>query len=205
MTEEVSKATSITLGLVRELNDRLDIEPTCGVSRRRLGNYLKRLWNNNSKQSAQHRLPATDGPDRECADKLREHRQRQVCVSSILNSTFGKLSECDADLWGHRAYLMLIGLVYERLAADEDEMPTDELVALAKIIAENRRVELGLRKVGEEKGADKTSRDPGDRLPDNFGNIVRQVYGTNFHAPDDSLPAEDGGNGSRDKNGGVGG
>lgn len=194
--------TSITPGLVRALSDRLDIESACGVSRRRLGNYLKRLWNHNSRQPAQDRLPATNASDRAWPDKLREHRQRQVCVASILDSTFGKLSECDADLWGHRAYLMLIGLVYERLAADEDDMPTDELVALAKIIAENRRVELSLRKVGEDTGAAKTC---GGRLPDSFGDIVRQVYGTNFHAPDDSSPAENGGNGSIDKTGGVGG
>lgn len=70
--------------------------------------------------------------------KTADFRQRQVSVAAILDETFGELAKCDPDLWERRAYLMLIGLVYEKLATCESTLPTDELISLAKALAENR-------------------------------------------------------------------
>ena len=115
-------------------------------------------------------------------ERLRAHRTRQASVASILDAAFGCLADCSPELWERRAYLMLVGMVYERLGAGEQEIPTDELVALAKVLAENRRVEVRSR-AGDSPGR---AVEPGARndgpLPERFADIVRQVYGTNFQA-----------------------
>ena len=54
-------------------------------------------------------------PRRRSVKKTAEFRRRQVSVAAILDETFGELAKCDPDLWERRAYLMLIGLVYEKL------------------------------------------------------------------------------------------
>ena len=85
----------------------------------------------------------------------------------------------------------------------EDERPTDERVALAKGLAESRRIEVRARDAaaGENdparRGAAKNSTTPAPNstdpagkvpqtLPDRFADVVRQVYGTNFHEPEEA-------------------
>ena len=112
--------------------------------------------------------------------QLQAHRERQVSVAKILDATFGPLAECNTGLWDRRAYLMFVGMVYERLAYGEKEIATDELAALAKILAECRRG-AGSRESGEgsrDAGEDAAPRS--GQLPEQFASAVRQVYGTNF-------------------------
>ncbi len=111
---------------------------------------------------------------------MRAHRRRQESVAALLDQTFGRLADCSPDLWDRRAYLMLVGLVYERLATNEDEIPTDELVTLAKVLAENRRAEA-------RSSENQRSREENDapavgtgELPTGVDCAVRQVYGTNL-------------------------
>ena len=129
-------------------------------------------------KTVDHNLPVagnTTGGD--WHHRLANHRRRQASVSSILDETFGQLAACSPDLWERRAYLMLVGLVYERLALHEDEISTEELISLSKALAENRRVELNQRKL--RQGDDTTEvRPSGDeKLPKHFADSVRQVYG----------------------------
>ena len=119
--------------------------------------------------------------------KLRARRERQVSVSSILDAAFGSLGKCNPDLWERRTYLMVVGMVYDRLAASEDEISTADLVALAKVLAEQRRSAARDRTDGRVVGNGDGPADPGaenpvrdGRLPDRFGDIVRQLYGTNL-------------------------
>ena len=186
MRRAAAAATAVTPELVRELHDRHKIDTRFGISRRRLGNYLRRLKHTERQTSpddGRHESPAHDWSTR-----IRRHRRRQASVASILDTVFGKLGECNPNLWGYRAYLMLLGLVYERLATNEDEIPTSELVSLAKIIAENRRVEIRLRKMDEAPDSDGRADPPHGTLPERIGDIVRQVYGANFHAPTEVSP-----------------
>ncbi len=179
-------ATDITSELVAQLDRRFDIERQYGVSRRRLDNYLRRVLaaragaTQAESKSRRQPAPPQDGWD----EKVQAHRRRQASVAAILDQTFGQLAKCNPDLWERRAYLMLIGVVYDRLATNESEIATDELVALAKVLAENRRAEAHSRKTerAEETSEDKVS--PSAELPDSFADVVRQVYGTNFQPPD---------------------
>ncbi len=137
---------------------------------------------NSSEAPAQDRWP----------ERLRAHRTRQASVASILDTAFGRLADCSPELWERRAYLMLVGMVYERLGAGEQEIPTDELVALAKVLAENRRVEVRSRAGDQLGGAVETGAGNDGRLPKRFGDIVRQVYGISFQTPQTqrTLPGE---------------
>ena len=113
--------------------------------------------------------------------KVRAHRCRQASVASILNRTFGRFAKSNPELWERRAYLMLVGLMYERLAVNEQEISTDELTALSKALAEQRRAEAQARDGRGVETDHAGSRD--GELPQDFAEIVRQVYGTNFQPP----------------------
>lgn len=181
----VHKTPEITAKLAEEVDSRLGIARQYSLSRRRLLNYLRRLPRDkepakNQEDSVDRPAPAADWPD-----KLLHHRKRQVSVGSILDAVFGPLGKCAPELWERRTYLMLVGLVYERLATSEVELPTKELVSLAKVLAENRRVETRVREADEKtETEDAPTADPG-ALPPRFGEIVRQLYGTNFQQGSD--------------------
>jgi hypothetical protein len=115
--------------------------------------------------------------------KMLAHRRRQASVAAILDRTFGQLAKCSPNLWERRAYLMLIGLVYERLATNEEEISTDELVSLAKVLAENRRAEARLREHPQPTDSAEPASPPTGELPERFTDVVRQVYGTNLQVP----------------------
>ena len=78
---------------------------------------------------------------------------------------------------------MLVGLVYDRLAGAESALPCEELIALAKVLAEARRADARTREHDRVKESKDSPPAPTGPLPENFADIVRQVYGTNFHAP----------------------
>ncbi len=120
-------------------------------------------------------VPETDG-----------HRLRQASVSVILDRVFGPLAKCDPDLWDRRAYLLLVGSAYERMAG-RDDIDTDELVKLARVLAETRRSKAGTPAADSMKTSATERHSENNRLPDHFGEMVRDLYGTSL-AP---LPAED--------------
>lgn len=130
-------------------------------------------------------VPDAAGGERDWPLRVRDHRRRQASVAAILDETFGRFAQSDPVLWDRRAYLMLVGIVYERLACDESTIATDELISLAKLLAESRRADTHAR-----DGASAAEKAEGSRgaagavdakrhgLPDEFGEVVRQVYGT---------------------------
>ncbi len=160
---------------------------TTTTKKKRTGAVKKKKATKTRKRTST-RAPSGEGeaggpaPSTDYATKLRDHRTRQTSVAAILDNTFGPLAECNPDLWGRRAYLMLVGLVYERLGAHELEIPTEELVALAKVLAEHRRAEQREpdgAAVGNGK-SDAAKRAVNGSLPDRIHDVVRQLYGTDF-------------------------
>lgn len=127
-------------------------------------------------------LESAVGMEVSWAKKIRAYRTRQDSVARILDETMGVLAKCDPKLWGQRAYWMLVGLVYERLAVCEDEISTGELVSLAKVLAENRRVEVRSRSEksdthGDDKSSERMTELPTGELPEGLVDSVRQLYG----------------------------
>lgn len=117
--------------------------------------------------------------DRASGDDVAVHRLRQASVASILDQLFGPFGASDPKLWERRAYLLLVGSVYERLAADAD-LSTDELVKLARVLAEHRRSKSP-SKSGDSESLSSGAQGAGDGpLPDRFAEMVRDLYGTSL-------------------------
>ena len=116
-------------------------------------------------------------------EKIRAHRERQESVSAILDQTFNEHGKNNPDLWERKAYLMLVGLVYEKLATCEEELSTNELVSLAKVLAENRRAEVRSRSHPGDYQVDHNHRNRSGKLPENLTGVIRQIYGANLQMP----------------------
>lgn len=172
----------ITPMLVAKLDRRYHIAEGYGISKRRLSNYLERLRPGSEGEVSLDSKSngRADGTNDGWGEKICAHHRRQASVGMILDQTFGRLAKCSPDLWERRAYLMLVGLVYERLATNEDEISTEELVILAKVLAENRRVEARLKDTRLPPEATGPATPRTGALPDNLAAVVRQVYGTNL-------------------------
>jgi len=170
-------ADEVTAQLVAKLDDRFEVAKRHGVTRRRLRNYLARVRQGEPGPASGEQEPGRD-EEASWRNKLSAHRRRQVSVAEILEKTFGLFAESKPELWERRAYLMLVGQVYERLATNEDELSTDELIKLGKALAENRRVEAR-RRDGADDGTedDNRSAKPGE-MPESLAESVRQIYGT---------------------------
>lgn len=180
----------ITSAVAGELEGRHGLHARYGVTPRRLLNCLNR-WR--QKESvAPSRFPEDGAPESAPSNhRLREFRQRQASITSILESCFGDAATCKPELWERRAYLMVIGLVYERLAACEDDLPTGELATLAKVLVDARRA-LGERSKEAEKVVQpvEATQPPGE-LPEPFCEAVRRVYGTNLRSPTETADSSD--------------
>ena len=130
--------------------------------------------------------------------------ERMKAIGEIVDSTFGALATHQPDLWGHGAYLMLVGSVVACLAERHTELSTSELATLSKILTEQRSLTLKQaeadRKLADQQSkatAEHSSLDAagnGDaqprKLPAHFGDVVRQIYGTSFQ--DDFTVASEG-------------
>lgn len=120
------------------------------------------------------------GHDPDYPERLREHRQRQASVGALLDAAFGAFADSSPALWERRAYHMIVGLIYERLTGGELDIPTEELVALSKMLADNRRAAASRQAAAARVLKKKPNRPRSHDLPDNFGEIVQRVYGANF-------------------------
>lgn len=143
-----------------------------------------------------------------CADLTSVYRARMQLVGGLLNSAFDQVTstcggkgddQCSdsdrkyADVSvrrvGQGAYLQIMGQVFAALFDLSQAIPTDELVKLSKIVAEQRRAETGARKAETAGGgaARRSSRKPQGHdldtpcrnraLPESFGGMVQQIYG----------------------------
>ncbi len=115
---------------------------------------------------------------------LTQHRHRQASISAILDAMFGDLTKQDPKHWDQRTYLLIVGMIYERLAIDEAEIETSELVALAKILSECRRADTGAVK---QEQKDDSEISPGKQQDKPTGKIdatLQEVYGAGLQSPD---------------------
>jgi hypothetical protein len=70
-----------------------------------------------------------------------ERPDNPLSIAAELDLAFGPISDKNVHLWEHRTYLLLIGIIHQRLAAGEADLEIQDLIALAKALAENRRVQ----------------------------------------------------------------
>lgn len=104
---------------------------------------------------------------------LATHRRRQVSIASLIQSLLGDLTAAQPRMWSRHAYLMLVGLIYERLATSESELSTAELVALSKALAEQRRADAGRGRTRRRRQKGGSGKDAEPSIDE----IVRDLYG----------------------------
>lgn len=109
-----------------------------------------------------------------------KQRLAQSCVARILEKLVqGGLDGCEPAFWSQRAFWLLAGTIYQRLAVDCEAIETAELVALAKALAENRRAE-GHATAPPSSAATPSS--GGDEAKVELRQLVHELYG--LHLPE---------------------
>jgi len=129
-------------------------------------------------------------PSRKPVSPLAAYRARMQFVGRLLNTAVESLEKTEdgVDAVGSGAYLCLMGEVFEALDGLSQALPLDDLVKLSKVVTEQRRAELSARKLAAADGEPAQKRKPAGeaaelaqrKLPPNFGDVVRQIYGTSL-------------------------
>lgn len=128
-----------------------------------------------------------------------EYRQRLGAVGELLRAAMAQLETGSesGDRVGQGAYLQVMGKAFEVLDGLSQTIKIDDLVKISKIVAEQRRAEMNSRKlqVVDDEAAEANSKRScagangtasveieNRELPEAFGDIVRQIYGTTLAA-----------------------
>ena len=115
------------------------------------------------------------------ADPAELHR-RWEHARRIVQDAVGKEDEHDPRIWERGLYQLWLWLVVERLVVRRDEMDVGELSVVSKMLYDQRKLSLDEAKQRDKAGD--TTRGNGaatsPQLPEHFGELVRQIYGTNF-------------------------
>lgn len=178
--QQVTQYDRISRILVQKFDGDHDICETYHVNLNQFQHYLKRLQKRLSKQK-KPKTTKDESAEKQSGEQLQARRERQAGIATLLQQVFGNLADLDPQLWSHRAFLMLMGLAYEKLSTNENELSTDELVKLTKALGDACRVQPQTK---TKKIPAEPSRKDSQPLPKNFAEIVRQVYGTNFNTAD---------------------
>ena len=117
-----------------------------------------------------------------------ELRRRWAFARQIVREAVGEEEEQDPRIWERGAYQLWLWLVVERLVVRRDQIDVDELSVVSKMIYDQRKLSLEEAKHSRKADDDRQAPANTGRLPPHFGEIVRQIYGTNFQ--DDCAPTE---------------
>ncbi len=110
-----------------------------------------------------------------------ELRRRWQRTRDLISDAVGRDDDHDPRIWERGAYQLWLYLIVELLVVRRDEIGVDELSLISKMLHDQRKLSLDefkqLRK-SEESGNGATGSTK--KLPEHFGDLVRQIYGTNF-------------------------
>lgn len=123
-----------------------------------------------------------------------EYRQRLGAVGELLRAAMARLETGSesGDRVGQGAYLQVMGKAFEVLDGLSQTIEIDDLVKISKVVAEQRRAEMNARKLQLDADSEAVSSKKSHAgvngtgsvgienraLPEAFGDIVRQIYGT---------------------------
>jgi len=138
-----------------------------------------------TKQAAAQPPVAADAP----LAATQELRDRWASARRVVQEAVGREDEHDPCIWERGVYQLWLWLVVERLVVRRDEIDVSELSVISKMLTDQRKLSLAEAKQHgqsanrkEGNGAARST-----QLPPHFGEIVRQIYGTNFQ--DDAASA----------------
>jgi len=114
-------------------------------------------------------------------DPVCDFRARQSGIAELLGQVFGDLGTDRLERWENRALCLSVAIVYERLAVNAEELPTRELVSLAKLLAERRRTGAKPRDADPHKGpAPRDAADEAAAFATHVSRAVKEIYGINW-------------------------
>lgn len=119
--------------------------------------------------------------DETFARELADRRARQVPVSRILSRIYGPLANCDPGLWESRAFLLLVGIIYQKLVDQEDRITTEELWNLSRMLAEQSRARHPSRAGAASRGSKEprgNARNAKAASRSELSRMLSEVYGT---------------------------
>lgn len=134
-----------------------------------------------AKTTGRNRTSKQRRPAWATADPAELHR-RWEHARRVVQDAVGKEDEHDPRIWERGLYQLWLWLVVERLVVRRDEMDVGELSVISKMLYDQRKLSLDEAKQ-RDKAGDATRGNGAaicPQLPEHFGELVRQIYGTNF-------------------------
>ncbi len=112
-------------------------------------------------------------------------RDRMRHIGGLIRESFGPRRGSDSASVTRDACRVVVSLIIETLSEATEQISTEELAAVCKMLAEQRKLDIAQMEI-ERKYPKKPSggnRSPTGRrgpLPERFGQIVEEIYGTNI-------------------------
>lgn len=167
---------------VARIHESFNLESAHNVTLRQFRGYVAKFLKQRSAPAGiANEYPGEHDPETEA------FRARMRRRGDVLAAMAQALADYDPVQWGRGVYFTMLGRVFDALEGRDVGIPIDVLNTLSKIITEQRRAEAQATKAqlpvaGAGESADAESPGAGRALPENFGEIVRRIYGTNFQA-----------------------
>ncbi|MEE9296648.1 MAG: hypothetical protein V3W34_17020 [Phycisphaerae bacterium] len=114
-----------------------------------------------------------------------DFRDRMRHIGGLVRESFGPRRGSDYASVTRDACRVVVSLIIETLSEATERISTAELAAVCKMLAEQRKLDIAQMEI-ERKYPKKPSggnRSPASRrgpLPERFGQIVEEIYGTNI-------------------------
>ena len=162
LDKEIVSVSEVTVAWLARLDEKFRLRLKYGVTASGLRGLVFRM-------RAKH------------GEEIKSLHDRQEWVGKVLKELLGEKGKDNPHLLGQHAYLAMVSVLFERLTTKGKDISTEELAALSKMLAEQRRAEAQSSRGRNEVEAP-AAKGEGE-LPEDFGEVVKQIYGTNFHAP----------------------
>jgi hypothetical protein len=118
-------------------------------------------------------------PPRMPADNVELHR-RWKRARAIISEALEADGEHDPQIWERGAYQLWLWLVVEQLVIRRDDVDLGDLSAISKMLHDQRKLSLEELKRCHQATDQSNTKVHSTKLPEHFGDLVRQIYGTNF-------------------------
>lgn len=159
LEKEIVSATEVTVAWLEQLDEKFGLGRIYAVTRRGLRDLVIRVRIRHGKE-------------------VKSLRDRQEWAGKVLKEMVGEKGKDNPQLLGQHAYLAMVAVLFERLTTHGKDISTEELAALSKMLAEQRRAEAQSSRGSHDEDAQAVKGE--GELPEDFGEVVKQIYGTNF-------------------------
>jgi len=113
-----------------------------------------------------------------------ELRRRLADTRRLLSKALDAADGSDPAIWERGAYLLWLRLVVEQLVVRGVDIEVGDLSTISKMLHDQRKLSLEEARHRSRAGGRAPATPKTTELPDEFGEVVRRIYGINL--PDDA-------------------